>query len=121
MCTHCGIGPAATKFVRLPQHSQGKPRREVSPENCGAGPAQENPRDQLRISRRMCSRHDLAQFCASAMSGKRSEIGVLKRWLQRPCTCTRRGIGDHANVDAIASVCRVANEMLLPKRRKRVA
>src|SRR6266849_6339497 len=116
-CTHSDIRPAARKFVPLLLRNQGKLRREVSPESCGGGFAQENPHDQLRISRRACSRESSSMLCEGAMGCKRCEVGVLKRRFQRACTWFRRCISDDARVDAIASMCCIAYEMLLPERR----
>jgi hypothetical protein len=55
------------------------------------------------------------------MSGKCGEISILQRRLERPCDCIRRLIGDDANMDPVASVYRVADQMLLAKRRKQIA
>ena len=55
------------------------------------------------------------------MSGKYGEIGILQRRLERSCACVRRLISDDTNMDPVASVYRVAYQMLLAKRRKQIA
>src|SRR5450432_3294002 len=114
-CTPRDSRPGESTLCPSPRHSPATPQTVPSEKNCSCGSAAENLPVPLHKWKKGNSRR-YHRGAAAPICCKRSKVRIFKRRFQDSRIRRRGHIRNYARVNTVASMCRAADQVLLPER-----